>query len=59
MIFCLLSILGILYMIVFCFVGVVIGGLFILIVGYFKNFDVVIGCMCVSGIVFGLVYVGF
>ena len=46
-------------MIAFCFAGAVTGGLFILIAGYFKNPDAVIGCMCVSGAALGLVYAGF
>lgn len=46
-------------MIAFCFAGAVTGGPFILIAGYFKNPDAVIGCMCVSGAALGLVYAGF
>ena len=53
------SIPGTLYIIAFCFAGAVTGGLFILIAGYFKNPDAVIGCMCVSGAALGLVYAGF
>ena len=52
------SIPGTLYMIAFCFAGAVTGGLFILIAGYFKNPDAVIGCMCVSGTALGLVLCG-
>lgn len=44
---------------VFYTTGAVTGGPFILIAGYFKNPDAVIGCMCVSGAALGLVYAGF
>lgn len=40
-------------------VGALTAGLFILMAGYFKKPDAVIGCMCVAGAAAGTVYAGF
>ena len=40
-------------------VGALTAGLFILMAGYFKKPDAVIGCMCVAGTAAGVVYAGF
>jgi len=39
--------------------GAVTAGLFIVMAGYFKKPDAVIGCMCVAGAAAGTVYAGF